>query len=171
MTGYQQYLFRWFLTLVLISSYRRALSTVLILLGCSAFMQRGRVQKIKLFTMICSESFHHICIIQISPSFCSFCWGEWAHSPWEQGGASLFCCSCPPRLQLIGVRPGTWLWAITMLWGGPAAKSLPWQRGAGPKMISLLGLSWDTSRKLKYLQLKYAWRRASRESSCYESLK
>lgn len=38
-----------------------------------------RIQKRKLFTMVYSESVHHICITQVSLSFYSFCQGKPAH--------------------------------------------------------------------------------------------
>ena len=105
----------------------------------------GEVQKRKLFTVVFSESFHHICITQVNPSFCSLCGGE--HAGWQPlltgwGSLLLLLPSQPPAHWS---KTRYWPWAITLFWGG-MVQNLCSCREAGSIMISLLDLSWGISR-------------------------
>lgn len=94
--------------------------------GTLCFYVDGESSVKKLFTMICSESLHHICIIQVSPSFCSLCRGEQAYpQPLVTGWGSPLLLFLSSSHQLIGTRAGTWPRAITVLWGELVQKLCP----------------------------------------------
>lgn len=145
MTAEQQCLFRWFLILVVISSDNRALETVWFFWDTMLLCRWGEFRKETLH----NDMFWIPSPYLYYPSFCSLCWGEQAYpQPLVTGWGSPLLLFLPSSHQLTGTRAGTWPRAITLLWGELVQKLLPWQREAGPMMISLLDLSWGVSRKL-----------------------